>query len=75
MLPDGLRLGFGALNIYIAQDYNIEWKKCKKFNIVHAHLENQEKNSRHGYKHIFGKILSKSWKDTYQIHDNHWDWI
>lgn len=43
MLPDGLRLGFGALNIYIAQDYHVEWKKCKKFNIVQAHLENQEK--------------------------------
>lgn len=30
MLPDGLRLGFGALNIYIAQDYNIEWEKMQK---------------------------------------------
>ena len=43
MLSDGLRLGFGALNIYTAQDYNIEWKQCKKFNTVHAHLKNQEK--------------------------------
>lgn len=63
MLSDGLRLGFGALNIYTAQDYNIEWKQCKKFNTVHAHLENQEKK--------YTWIQTHFWKNIKQELEGH----
>ena len=69
MLPDG------ALNIYIAQDYNIEWEKNAKSLILCMHIWKTMKKQYTWIQTHFWKILRKSWKDTYQIHDSLWDWI